>query len=286
MSTPAERLAAWGILRAPEVVELATAAGLELAAAAALLVKESGGGRNVWGGDAVAGRGTLYRPGEVVTRAAYERYRAELLAGRAGQQGVGPTQLTAREFQAAADRIGGCWDWRANVLTGFRILAGHIGRYGLRGGFVAYNGGPGALSRSVTHPAQIYGDASMALLQRWRDRLGTTPTPYLRPASAPQEDDDMDPEERAALFEVRAALFEVRDMLRALKPGVVLPGRSAGTTATLDDQYGWTLTAAARADDAASGVRELLARPAAAPVAGPSADEVAEALIRRLGGAA
>ena len=42
-----------GILRAPEVVDLTAAAGLDLAAAATLLAIESNGGRNVWGSDGV-----------------------------------------------------------------------------------------------------------------------------------------------------------------------------------------------------------------------------------------
>jgi hypothetical protein len=189
----ATSLDAWGIRRADEVVELAAAAGLPLAVAATLLEKESGGGRNVWGADAVRGKGVLYRPGAEVTRADYERYRTELLAGRAGQQGVGPTQLTSRDYQAEADRLGGCWDWTANVTVGFSILAGHIARYGVRGGFVAYNGGPGGLSRGPTHPAQLYGDDAVRKIARWSDRLGApTPSPTPRPpAAAPLEDDDM-----------------------------------------------------------------------------------------------
>jgi len=43
-----------GILRAPEVADLAAAAGLDLAAASTLLAIESHGGRNVWGSDGVS----------------------------------------------------------------------------------------------------------------------------------------------------------------------------------------------------------------------------------------
>ena len=42
-----------GVLHAANVVAIAAAAGLELVAAATLLVKESSGGHNVWGHDAV-----------------------------------------------------------------------------------------------------------------------------------------------------------------------------------------------------------------------------------------
>jgi hypothetical protein len=44
-------LAAHGILRAADVVRLARAAGLDLAAAATMLEKESSGGSNVFGHD-------------------------------------------------------------------------------------------------------------------------------------------------------------------------------------------------------------------------------------------
>ena len=46
-----------GILRAAEVVDLAAAAGLDLAAAATLLAIESHGGRNAWGSDGVSTAG-------------------------------------------------------------------------------------------------------------------------------------------------------------------------------------------------------------------------------------
>jgi len=69
-----------GILRAPEVVDLAAAAGLDLAAAATLLAIESNGGRNVWGSDGVS-TGGIYVKGSEVTQAAYLRYKAARRAG-------------------------------------------------------------------------------------------------------------------------------------------------------------------------------------------------------------
>ena len=126
-----------GILRAPEVVDLAAAAGLDLAAAATLLAIESNGGRNVWGGDGVS-TGGVYVKGSEVTQAAYLRYKAA--RSRLGAQGVGPTQLTSPGLQDRADARGGVWDWRVNCAVGFEILADFIARYGMRGGFRAYNG--------------------------------------------------------------------------------------------------------------------------------------------------
>lgn len=127
-----------GVLRATEVVEIAGAAQLDLAAAATLLMKESGGGRNVWGHDNVAAGGN-YVKGAVVTQEAYARYKAARAVN--GAQGVGPTQLTWPGFQDRADARGGTWDWRVNCAVGFEILADAISRLGLRGGFKAYNGG-------------------------------------------------------------------------------------------------------------------------------------------------
>jgi hypothetical protein len=149
-----------GILRAPEVVEIAAAARLDLAAAATLLIKESAGGRNVWGHDAVPTGGN-YVKGAEVTMAAYLRYKA----ARAiyGAQGVGPTQLTWPPFQDRADARGGTWDWRVNCAVGFEILADHITHHGLRGGFRAYNG------------SAAYADDAMRQYAVWNAALAAAP---------------------------------------------------------------------------------------------------------------
>jgi hypothetical protein len=149
-----------GTLRAGEVIELAALAGLELAAAATLLEKESSGGRNIFGRDPVD-TGGFYTKGGPVTKESYGLYRqhrAEL-----GAQGVGPTQLTYPPFQDRADRQGGCWDWRVNTRVGFDIVSGLIKAKGVRSGFRAYNGsGPSA---------ETYADDAMKKLRVWRDRL-------------------------------------------------------------------------------------------------------------------
>lgn len=154
-----------GILRPAEVVELAAKVGLDLAAAATLLEKESGGGRNVWGSDAV-NTGGIYTKGAPVTREAYLAYKAR--RRELGCQGVGPTQLTYGPFQDQADQAGGCWDWRANTETGFRILADHIRRLGLRAGFRAYNGSGPAAER--------YADDAMTRYRIWQARLAGAQT--------------------------------------------------------------------------------------------------------------
>ena len=93
-----------GTQRAAEVIELAALAGLELAAAATLLEKESSGGRNVFGRDAVETGGLLHQGGS--------RHEGVLPAlpgapAELGAQGVGPTQLTFPPFQDRADRPAG-----------------------------------------------------------------------------------------------------------------------------------------------------------------------------------
>jgi hypothetical protein len=138
--TAVEVLANHGTQRAAEVIELAVAAGLELAAAATLLEKESGGGRNVWGHDNVD-TGGHYVKGDVVTKAAYLNYKRD--RKRLGAQGVGPTQLT---------------------FPGFEILAGHIRANGVHDGFRAYNGSGDAAER--------YADDAISKLGVWRSRLG------------------------------------------------------------------------------------------------------------------
>ncbi|MDN5861048.1 MAG: hypothetical protein L0H84_20780, partial [Pseudonocardia sp.] len=163
----ADSLTAWGLPRAPEIVELAATAGLALPVAATLLVKESGG-RNVWGHDGVD-TGGAYTKGAEVTREDYLAYRVLVRDGRIGRQGVGPTQLTYHVLQDRADDRGGCWDWRTNVAVGFEHLARLQRAVGVRDGFRRYNGSGPAAER--------YADDAMTELGRWRDRLGNPPSP-------------------------------------------------------------------------------------------------------------
>jgi hypothetical protein len=121
--------------------------------------------------------GGAYVKGGEVTRDNYQAYRRARKAGTAGAQGVGPCQLTYSPFQDQADAAGGCWDWRANVLTGFTILAGLIRHAGERDGFRRYNGSGPAAER--------YADDAVARLARWRALLADTTTS----SPAPQEVD-------------------------------------------------------------------------------------------------
>lgn len=230
----ADRLAAWGILRAEQTVAAARAAGLELACAATLLEKESYGGRNVWGSDPVQTGGT-YVKGSEVTRAAYLAYKAR--RRELGAQGVGPCQLTWPGFQDQADARGGCWDPAVNMAVGFETLAGLIRAHGLRDGFRRYNGSGPAAER--------YATDALGKLAAWRDRLGS-PSPTPRPTV---EDDEMTPEQERLLREVHGKLHQ----LHPSRADWRLLGWSA-PSAHRDDALGYAINADARAFEA----RELL----------------------------
>lgn len=84
----------------------------------AVLWKETGGGRNVFGGDNSIFEG---HHNKAVTQDNYRAYAIERDAtGKA--QGVGPMQLTYPPLQRQADDIGGCWNVMSNVLTGTDLL--------------------------------------------------------------------------------------------------------------------------------------------------------------------
>ena len=225
----AAALAAGGILNPGLTVSAAQAVGLPLALACAVLQQESAGGNNVWGHDPVENRG-VYTPGSPVTEQAYRQYKILADRGEIGRQGVGPMQLTSRWFQDAADARGGCWDPAANMAAGFTGLVTLVNRYGLPAGVAAYNGSGPAAER--------YRDQVLQRYRTWITRLAAAP------------EDDVQPDERAALM-------EVRDNIRLTKPGVRLPGRGAVMPALTDDQYGWVLNSAGKAADALAEVQQL-----------------------------
>jgi hypothetical protein len=176
--TATEVLTTNGIQRAAEVVELAAVAGLELAAAATLLEKESSGGFNIFGHDDVKTGGFYVKGGEV-TEEAYQRYKAHRT--QLGAQGVGPTQLTWPGFQDRADALGGCYQWNVNASVGFGILAGYIRAQGVYDAFRAYNG------------ADKYAEDAVSRLAVWRSRLGGTPSVAPHAAHQPLREGDTGP---------------------------------------------------------------------------------------------
>lgn len=105
--------------------------------AAALLRKESGGGKNIFGCDwTSAARGAAPWCNENVTEA---RYRA--LRRRGKPNGVGPCQLTSFAFCDEADAKGGCWKPYPNMRVGFSLVGRLIREHGIEHGAARYNGG-------------------------------------------------------------------------------------------------------------------------------------------------
>lgn len=114
----------------PGLVVLAAAiTAVPLPIACALLCDESSGGENLWGGDARSQGGIFVdgieggvNYGRYVTHRAYEIFKRQRDT-TGGEQGVGPTQLTLKVLQDAADEIGGAWQPFPNLLVGFAYLA-------------------------------------------------------------------------------------------------------------------------------------------------------------------
>lgn len=138
------RLRRAGIVHPAATVQRARAARLGLPVACAMLMQETGGGRNVFGHDP-----TIFVGAGDVTKARYLAYRA--IRDRTGEcQGVGPCQLTSSGLQDQADAAGGCWVPAHNMAVGFHYLHDLILEHGLAAGVAAYNGaGPAAQRYAV-----------------------------------------------------------------------------------------------------------------------------------------
>ncbi len=138
-------LANIGIVRPRTCQVVARKVGLDLATAAALLIKETSGGHNEWGHDPVR----CGPRGGAVTETNYKRYKAR--RATCGMQGCGGTQLTWYEYQDMADRLGGCWRPWCNYMVGFKTLYEKIKQLGYARGIAAYNGtGAAAWAYSVS----------------------------------------------------------------------------------------------------------------------------------------
>jgi hypothetical protein len=133
----AGRLGRMGIRKPFLTVAALRKADIKPQTAVALLRKESGGGRHVFGHD--HGSNLPDRPpysGHNVT----ER-RARLLFASRFSNGVAETQLTSRSFVQIARRRGGEWRPFANMWTGFELLGNLIREHGVQDGAARYNGG-------------------------------------------------------------------------------------------------------------------------------------------------
>jgi hypothetical protein len=145
---------------ASALLQAAHTTRLPLAAACALLEKESGF-RHVFGHDPTRSIPVAWR-GQRVTRAKYLVYRAARKRGL-GMQGVGPTQLTWFAFQDQADSLGGCWRLYPNLVVGFRHLRELTSTLGRERGAAAYNG--------IGDAAEAYGRDYVQKRAVWADRL-------------------------------------------------------------------------------------------------------------------
>jgi hypothetical protein len=126
-----------------------------LADACAMLMMETGGGRNIYGHDPV--RNPIKSPpgGSLsVTETNFRVYRHYRVLGY-GMQGVGVAQLTWYSFQDQADAYGGCWKVEPQLRVALEHLTGLIRRYGEWGAFRAYNG-TGAAATAYANTATAY----------------------------------------------------------------------------------------------------------------------------------
>jgi hypothetical protein len=125
-------LAAGGIVRPADVVSIAAAADLKLAAAATLLVKESSGGRNVWGHDAVGRWEINCRVGFEIL-ADHVRRRG-VQDGFRAYNGSGPAaEAYGRDAKTRYD----AWSVKLeeNDMATADDIAAAVWRYGIRNGF-------------------------------------------------------------------------------------------------------------------------------------------------------
>ena len=187
MVTPTEILTAGGLTNADLIVQAATATGIPLAIAAAMIQKESGG-KNVYGHDGSAETGpgvfstkygpvfiggTTYAQGSdiPVTQGNFAEFLRRMTAG-AKSNGVGPAQITyAGYFKQAPDYP--FWDALANIRFGLTILADYLdddfSDSSISSAGAHYNGGT-----TPNAAALAYGADLLTRTTAWRARLVNT----------------------------------------------------------------------------------------------------------------
>ena len=182
MATPTEILTTGGLVNADLIVQAASATGVPLAIAAAMIQKETGG-KNIYGHDAGGVYSTLTGP-VVVGGIVYEKGAdipvtslnfvefLRLVTAGAKSNGVGPAQITyAGYFKQAPDYP--FWDALANIRFGLTILADYLdddfSDSSISSAGARYNGGtnPGA-------KALAYGADLLTKTNAWRAKLVNT----------------------------------------------------------------------------------------------------------------
>lgn len=121
----------------------------------AVLMQETGGGRNIFGHDP-----TIFVGAGTVTKKKYLAYKARRKKG--GFQGVGPMQLTYGGYQDEADSLGGCWKVRFNIRVGAGHLARKIKGSGIWYALRDYNG------------SEDYANVVFHSVKLWEAYLGTS----------------------------------------------------------------------------------------------------------------
>ena len=125
------------------------------------IVEQESNFRNVFGHDPTSSIPQSWK-GSRVTKTKYKTYKSRR-AGH-GAQGVGPMQLTWPGFQDEADKLGGCWRPKYNIMVGME----HLGKLlkantSTQKAVAAYNGS-GQAAINYAH--------AVALRQaRWHERL-------------------------------------------------------------------------------------------------------------------
>lgn len=142
------------------IVEANESSGLHNLPLACALVEQESNGRNVFGCDWGPQGGKPPFCGDRVTKE-----RVHQLLAQSKNNGVGLTQLTAREYvERANHRQGGAAEPRNQCHVGFKLLHGLLAQLGHHKGIGAYNGGPG-------NPIDSYADEVEAKERAWQRRL-------------------------------------------------------------------------------------------------------------------
>lgn len=202
MATPTEILAAGGLVNADLIVQAASATGVPLAIAAAMIQKETGG-KNIYGHDGSTETGpgvfsTKYGPVTIngvtyaqgsdipVTQGNFTEFRRRVTAGEKSN-GVGPAQLTyAGYFKQAPDYP--FWDALANIRFGLTVLADYLNDdfsdSSISSAGAHYNGGT-----TPNATALAYGADLLTITTAWRAKLagasdigGSMPKVFLSPS--------------------------------------------------------------------------------------------------------
>lgn len=147
---------------ANSIVIAAREADIQVSLLCAVLEQETGF-KNVYGHDGV--RNPIKSPPRGLLRVTRDNYRDYLTHRKRGEgsQGVGPMQLTWDEYQDKADKLGGCWNPRVNILVGAEALADLIRQYGKTAGIARYNGSGAA--------AQAYARSVLSKARKWHGWL-------------------------------------------------------------------------------------------------------------------